>query len=75
MKEELALDVVEGTAFGIEAGAVVIGKHPLYVVMCVLQELVVFEFLVQVLELHSFSDSVFVFVEHVVGQFFLQDLY
>ncbi len=46
-----------------------IGKHPLYIVMCVLEELIIFKFLVQAFEVHLSSDFEFVFVEHVVGEY------
>lgn len=45
-----------------------VGKHPLYVVVSVFQKLVVFEFLLQLCQVHALPDFLLIFVEHVVGQ-------
>jgi hypothetical protein len=53
--EEAGFDVVEREGGGVELGAVVVGEHPLDVVVPVLQEPIILELLMQPLYLLSFD--------------------
>lgn len=68
IQEQEAFEICELEGFGVESRAIVIGEHPLDVVMPTLQEMIVLELGVQ--RVNSTGTMGWLFVEEVVGQSF-----